>query len=324
QKQEKSGGLTYDVTNAENHTSIVTIAPSPRDRNVIWVGTDDGQVQITRDGGKTWTNVTGRIPKLPDNTWCPHIEASKFAGSTCYAVFEDHRRSNWTTYIYKTENYGKKWKSLTKNNPISLADAGAPEEWGFAHVIEQDPVKKELLYLGTEFGLFISFNDGKNWMKWKHGVPTVPVRALIVHPRDHDLIIGTHGRAAFVLDDVRPLRSISEKLLAKQLHVFEVVAAYQHHIKAVAGYHFPADAIFQGENRAYGALITYYLNPDQLNKEKKVDTEKAENVNNGKVKKKKNVNIEIYSASDKLVRKLENPVKGGLNRIFWNFPENIK
>ena len=210
QKQAESGGLTFDVTNAENHCSILTIAPSPLKPGIIWVGTDDGNVQVTQDDGKTWKNVIQNIPRLPDNTWCPHIEASKFDAGTAYAVFEDHQRSNWTTYIYKTENFGKKWESLAKNDPTVPKEKNSPEQWGFVHVIEQDPVNKNLLYLGTEFGLFISFDDGKNWLKWKHGVPTVPVRALIVHPRDHDLVIGTHGRAAYILDDVRPLRSISK------------------------------------------------------------------------------------------------------------------
>ncbi len=322
QKQRESGGLTYDVTNAENFCSIITIAPSPVQHGVIWVGTDDGQVQLTRDGGETWENVTEKIPDLPDITWCPHIEASKFDAGTAYAVFDDHRRSNWETYVYKTENFGKKWKSLTKNDPTQNAEK--PEQWGFAHVIEQDSAKEDLLYLGTEFGLFISFDDGEHWMKWTQGVPTAPVRALIVHPREHDLVIGTHGRAAYVLDDVRPLRHISEKLLENPVQLFEIPETYQHEIKAVAGYHFPADAIFMGENQDYGASITYYLNPDLVEKAQKKDKQKQDKKESNsenksdQQKKNKKVFIKIYDKADKLVREIEQPLKKGINRIYWN------
>ena len=319
QKQNESGGLTYDVTNAENYCSILTIAPSPVQQGVIWVGTDDGQVQVTTDGGKTWTNVTKNIPKLPPTTWCPHIEASKFDAGTAYAVFDDHRRANWTTYIYKTENFGKKWKSLTKNNPVK--NAKPPQQWGFAHTIEQDPVNRNLLYLGTEFGLFISFDDGEHWMKWKHGVPTAPVRALAVHPRDLDLIIATHGRAAYILDDVRPLEAFSKKIHEKKLHLFQIPKAYQHEIKAMPGYHYPGDTYFRGENRPYGALITYYVNPDLVKKletKKKNQPEQETRQRRRFQKAKINASIEIYDADGKRVRKFDAPLKKGINRTVWN------
>ncbi|MCU0645802.1 MAG: hypothetical protein MUC94_16275, partial [bacterium] len=320
-KQTESGGLTYDVTNAENHCTILTIAPSPVQPGVIWIGTDDGNVQVTQDGGKTWINVTKNIPKLPDNTWCPHIEASKFDAGTAYAVFDDHQRSNWTTYVYKTENYGKTWESLTRNNPTIQKDNNSPEQWGFVHVIEQDPVNKNLLYLGTEFGLFISFDDGKNWMKWKHGVPTVPVRALIVHPRDHDLVIGTHGRAAFILDDVRPLRTISKALMEKPLHLFEIPAVYQHETRAASGYHFPADAMFSGESKSYGAMITYHILPPEKAEEKSAP-ENQDNMDQpsdeaGKSKEKQ-VAIQILDSADQVIRKFDGPMKKGINRTFWD------
>lgn len=320
-KQSESGGLTYDVTNAENHCSILTIAPSDIQRGVIWVGTDDGTIQVSQDGGTTWTNVAKNIPNLPANTWCPHIEASKFDAGTAYAVFDDHRRSNWITYIYKTENFGKKWVSLAKNDPIDGKGTETSEQWGFVHVIEQDPVNKNLLYLGTEFGLFISFDDGKNWMKWKHGVPTAPVRALIVHPRDHDLVIGTHGRAAFILDDVRPLRSISKNLFEKPLHLFEIPATYQHTIKAATGYHFPADGFFSGESKPYGAMITYHVIPPE-SAEKKTDTESADETGQssgepGKSKE-QTITIEIQDSTGQVIRKFDGPIKKGITRTFWD------
>lgn len=301
QKQSESGGLTKDITSAENHTSILTIAPSPVQKGVIWVGTDDGNVQLTTDEGKTWENVVKNIKGLPANTWCPHIEPSKFNAKTAYAVFDDHRRSNWTTYVYKTDDFGKSWTSLTKNDPTTKIDN---LQWGFAHVIEQDPVNQDLLYLGTEFGLWISFDGGKNWNRWTHGLPTCPVRALIVHPRDHDLVIGTHGRAAYILDDVRPFRSITG-MLKKSLHLFEIPPVYQHQVKQADGYHFPGDDMYRGESKKYGALLTYIYNPGK------------EQVT-GHIKKEKTVTIQVLDESGKVIRKLDGPKKPGINRFVWN------
>ena len=315
QKQDESGGLTKDVTAAENYTSIMTIAPSPVQQGVLWVGTDDGYVQVTRDGGKSWTNVVKNISGVPANTWVPHIEASKYDAGTAYVVFDDHRRSNWATYVYKTTDYGRSWISLTKNNPL-----GKDGLWGYALVLEEDPVKKDLLFLGTEFGLWVSFNGGTNWMKWTGGFPTVSTMALIVHPRDHDLVIGTHGRAAYVLDDIRPFRTVSKELLDKSLFVFDISSTYQHQVKAMNGYHFPANAMFEGEQKAYGALITYSLNipKDSLisrpAKEKTEDDldQRAERRDTAKV------NIEILDASGVVIRKLIGSAERGINRMAWN------
>jgi len=307
QKQEQSGGLTYDVTGAENHTTIITISPSPVERGVIWAGTDDGNVQVTRDNGKTWTNVVENIPDLPKHTWCSHIEASKFDEAVAYAVFDDHRRSNWKTYVYKTEDYGRHWKNLAENDPVKDKKN---EVWGFAHVIRQDPVKPELLYLGTEFGLYISFDDGEHWMKWTHGVPTVPVRDMVIHPREHDLIIGTHGRAAFVIDNIQPLREICSQLLNKTLYIFDIPDTYLHENRQAKGYHFPADAVFQGENRPYGAMISYYLNPEFISKEGWAND--SENKHN------KKITVRVYDKDSTLVRDFEASAESGINRVYWN------
>ncbi len=307
QEQDESGGLTYDVTGAENHTTIITISPSSVKQGVIWVGTDDGNVQITKNNGKTWTNVVKNIPDIPLHTWCPHIEPSPFDAATAYAVFDDHRRSNWETYVYKTENYGRLWKSLTENDP---AKEKKNEVWGFAHVIRQDPVNEKLLYLGTEFGLYISFDDGEHWMKWTHSVPTVPVRDLVIHSREHDLILGTHGRAVLVIDNIQPLREINQQLLNKPMHIFKIPDTYLHENRQAKGYHFPADAIFKGENRPYGAMITYYLNSELFNEDK--------DENNENKKGKKKVKIRVYDRDSTLVRDFEGSAEGGINRVYWN------
>lgn len=253
QNQGKSGGLTIDATGAENFTTIMTIAPSAIEKGVIWAGTDDGRVHVTRDGGAQWTSVEANIKGLPKNTWVPHIEPSKFDAGTAFAVFDDHRRSNWTPYVYRTADYGRTWASLATKDLR-----------GYALAIEQDPVDPDLLYLGTEFGLFVSLDGGTQWLPFRHGFPTVSAMALTVHPRDHDLVIGTHGRSAYVIDDVRPLRKLTPAVLNEPIHLFEIPDAQQYRVAQTGGERFAGDTEFRGENLPYGALLTYALAFDDL------------------------------------------------------------
>jgi photosystem II stability/assembly factor-like uncharacterized protein len=290
QKQLESGGLTLDVSSAENHTTILTIAPSPVEQGVIWVGTDDGNVQVTRDGGKTWTNTVDKIPGVPKATWIPHIEASKFDRGTAFVVFDDHRRGNNAPYLFRTTDYGRSWTSLV------TADI---EPFNFVHVLEQDPVNRNLLFLGTEYGMYVSLNGGAKWILWRDGLPRAPHQALIVHPRDHDLVIGTHGRAAYILDDVRPLRALADQpsITAKPLHLFEIPPTIQYQVMQVAGMRFLADAKFVGPNRPYGALLSYFV---------------KEGSDTGKV------SIEVAGADGKLIRSFQGPAKSGINRTNWD------
>ncbi len=296
-KQSESGGLTQDASGAENHCTILTVAPSPVKRGVIWVGTDDGNVQVTQDGGKTWTNTSGALKSNapPKATWCPHIEASKFDAAAAYAVFDDHRRSNWKTYVFVTRDFGKTWESLA-----------APEIDGFAHVIVQDPADKDLLFLGTEFGLHASFNGGKNWMKWTAGLPAVPVQALAVHPREKDLIVGTHGRGIYILDDITSLRNLSQKIAGQKFHMFEIQNAFQYHSEYWAGpYTSSGDAMFKGVQRPYGAILTYFVNPPD-------STSALEDT-----PKEMKLKIEILDG-DSVIRVLRGPMRKGINRAAWD------
>ncbi len=286
QQQDSSGGLTADVTAAENHTTILSIAPSALDRNVLWVGTDDGNLQVTRDGGRTWNNVSRNIRGVPAATWIPHVEASKFDPAEAFVVFDDHRRANWTPYVFRTSDYGRTWTSLATS-----------DLWGFVHVIEQDPVRRDLLYLGTEFGLYVSFSGGRSWIRWPQGFPTVPVTALIVHPRDHDLVIGTHGRSAWILDDVRPLRALTPEVLASPLHAFEIAPVIQHRQASAPGYSSTGDALYNGENRDYGAIVSYFVSPGS-------DTGR--------------VQIAIVDTTGTVIRQLDGPARRGVNRTTWN------
>ncbi len=341
QNQSKSGGLTPDVTGAENFTTIIALAASSLDRNVLWAGTDDGRVHVTRDGGKNWTSVETNLKGVPANTWVPEIKASRHDAGTAFIVLDNHRRSDWTPYVYRTTDYGKTWTSLVTN-----------DLQGYAHAIEQDPVDPDLLFLGTEFGLWVSNDAGKNWMKWKHGFPTVSVMGLAVHPRDNDLVIATHGRAAYVIDDIRPLRTVSKEIMAKPLHFFEVPDAQAYVTRQKEGSRFLGDAEFRGENEPYGALLTYSLNfpnlphpvdekerarkakereatqkllvteagaPPDVPKEPEASAASEKKPEEKKVDDKaKEVNIEIADATGTVIRKFKAPAVLGVNRASWD------
>ena len=249
QRYSESGGLTIDASGAETHTTIISIGSSPLEDGVIWVGTDDGNVQITRDGGNSWQNVRDSVGGLPYGIWIPDVQPSKHQPGRAYIVAEDHRRGDWTPHVYVTEDYGLTWRSLS-----------SPNIDGFVHSIEEDPENPDLLFLGTEFGLRVSFDRGDSWEKYTSGVPAVPIRDLVVHPRDGDLILGTHGRALIVLDDIRPLRELASdpSIQNAMVHVFSPPPAYDVNIGEAIGYRSTGHAMQQGETRPNGALVTFW------------------------------------------------------------------
>jgi hypothetical protein len=288
QRQDQSGGLTLDATGAENHTTILSIAPSPLEDGLIWVSTDDGNVQLTRDDGLTWTNVRSRIVGVPDATWAPHVEPSKHAAGTAYVVLDDHRRGNWTSYVFRTEDYGETWNAL-----------GSDQIPGFVHVLEEDPAEPNLLFVGTEFGMAVSLNRGASWIPWRHGLPAAPVRGLVVHPRDADLVIGTHGRAVFILDDIRPLRELAQEpsLAEKSLHVFAPPQAIQAVESERMGYRSIGHAMFFGKNRPSGALLSFWIGGEAQDR---------------------NAIVKVLDADGGVVRTLSFPARWGLNRVTWD------
>lgn len=330
QKAGESGGLTRDASNAENYTTIVTIEPSKRERGLIWVGTDDGRLHLTRDGGATWASLEGNIQGVPANTWIPAIEASTHAAGTAFAVFDNHRRSDWTPYVYRTDDFGKSWRSLA-----------TPQLRGYALAIVQDPVDPELLFLGTEFGLWVSLDGGKGWTRWSSGFPTVSVMDLAIHPRENDLIVATHGRALWVVDDITPLRGLGAKGLAEKLRLFPVAEAGQYWQPAEdGGFGFGATE-FRGANRPYGAAITFLANGDELpiaeperergrliakreregtkasataSAEKGASADKAET----DAKESAKATLEIRDTAGNRVRRLKVDAKRGLNRVYWD------
>lgn len=250
QKQEESGGLTIDATGAENYTTILVIEPSPLEKDMMWVGTDDGKVHYTRNGGNDWNDVSENLPGLPEGSWIVQIKASNKNKGEALLVANDYRRFNYTPYAYRTTNYGKSWNRIVDEEDTE----------SYTLSIIEDPEEKNLLFLGTDDGLYVSFNAGKDWQKYTNGFPTVPVKDLVIHPREHDLVIGTFGRAAWILDDIRPFREIarSKNLLQQKVELFEPPTAYHTAYQQPTGSRFGADAVYHGENRDSGARITYF------------------------------------------------------------------
>ena len=246
QNQVESGGLSKDNSGAENHCTIFTIAESTLDENVIWVGTDDGNVQVTKDGGKTWTNTTPNISGLPADIWCYQVEASTHDKGTAYAVFDGHTQNNMDPYIYKTTDYGSTWTSLVTENI-----------YGFARTIQEDYVNPDLLFLGTEFGLFVSINGGKNWSRFTNNMPAVAVHRIELQKQTSDLVLGTHGRGVIIIDDISPLREVNQKVLNKDVHFFTNKPTV---IVEESGFGGTAtEREFVGPNPSRDAKIIYYL-----------------------------------------------------------------
>ncbi len=286
QKQELSGGVTVDNSAAEMHTTIYAIAESPKDSNIIWVGTDDGNLQVTRDGGKNWTNVAGNIQGLPKNAWVSSIETGHFEPGAAYATFDLHTFGDMRPFAYKTTDFGKTWTPL-------VAEGGAVR--GYAHVIKEDLVNKDLLFLGTELGLWISIDGGKQWAQYKGGeLPNVAVRDLVIHPRDHDLIIGTHGRGIWIVDDITPLRALTPEALSKEALFVQAKPSVQS-ISGGGGW-ANGDAVFVGPNPTDEAVITYYQKKRHIFGDLK---------------------IEVLDSTGKVLSTIPSSKRRGLNRATW-------
>ena len=287
QKQEESGGVTVDNSSAETHTTIYAIAESPRDPSVIWAGTDDGNLQLTRDGGNTWSNVVSAIGGLPKNAWVSSVEAGHFDAGTVYATFDLHTFGDMQPYAFRSSDYGKTWEPLVTR--------GAPVR-GYAHVIKEDLVNPRLLFLGTEFGLWVSLNGGQNWAQFKGGeFPQVAVRDLAIHPRDHDLVIATHGRGMWIIDDITPLRTLTPAVLSAKAAFVEGRPVEQT-ISAFGGW-ANGDAAFVGPNPPADAVITYYQEKRHIFGDMK---------------------LEVWGPDGQLVDTLPTAKRRGLSRVTWS------
>jgi photosystem II stability/assembly factor-like uncharacterized protein len=287
QKQEQSGGVTVDNSSAEMHCTIYAISESPKNPNVIWAGTDDGNVQITRDGGKAWTNVVANISGLPKNAWVSYIDASHFDDGTAYATFDAHTFGDMRPYAYKTTDFGKTW------SPLVAFDAPVR---GYAHVIREDIINPNLLFLGTELGLWISVDGGRQWAQYKGGdMPNAAVRDLQVHPRDSDLVVATHGRGIWIVDDITPLRALTPDTLGKEAAFLQFTPAMER-VPAQAGW-VTGDAQYTGPNKPGDAMITYYQKKRHIFGD---------------------LTMEVFGPDGKSLGTIPSSKRRGLNRVTWS------
>jgi photosystem II stability/assembly factor-like uncharacterized protein len=284
--QQSSGGIAVDNLMTFDGSVLFSIAESTLEPGLIWTGSNDGQVQLTKDGGQNWTNLTANIPNLPKWGTIANIEPSVYAKGTAYITVDLHQMGDFDPYVYKTEDYGQNWKFISGSVPKSVHS--------FAHVIKEDPKRQGMLYLGVDNGLYISQNDGENWMRLKNNLPPAPVYWLEIQERFDDLVVGTYGRGYYILDNISPLREFDMDARNKEAHLFSLRQAYrfqeQQSIKT------DGPSMNSGNNPAYGADINYFL---------KDSTDQ-------------NVEIQIITQNNEIVRTLEGTKHPGVNRVMWD------
>lgn len=288
QKQEESGGLSEDNTSAENHCTIFTIAESPLDENLIWVGTDDGNLQYSADAGTTWTNVSPNIAKsgIANQAWVSSIQPSQFDKNTVYATFDNHMYGDHKTYLGKSTDMGKTWKRINST-----------EFTGFAHKIKEDPENKNLLFLGTEMGLFATLDGGENWFRMKNKIPEYAlVRDIQIHPKTHDLILATHGRGIYILDDIRPMRSLTKDIWEQDVYLFPTPDIALNNGKF--GWGGPEiSGSWEARNPEDVPTINYYL---------------KQRLASGKI------TLEIYDDKGVMLQSMPGTIRKGINKLSWN------
>ncbi len=296
--QRNNGGISIDITGAENFCTIMTIAPSSKDNKVIWAGTDDGNVQLTKDGGKTWTNFRGKIPGLPVGAWIPQIQASRYNAAEAFVVANDYRRGDFKPYIFRTTDFGKTWTRLVDEKKVI----------GYALCVLQDPTEPNLIFAGTEQGLWVSVDNGVSFQQWKNGYPSVSTYDLAIQEREADLVIATFGRALWILDDIRPLRKLAANkgMLNKAFVAFDSRNVVQAQFKNAPGYEWSTWGIWDAENRPANAPISYFI--------------KASSDTSAKAKK-DSVVVKIYNDKNEVIRNLRWAADSGFNRAYWGMEE---
>jgi photosystem II stability/assembly factor-like uncharacterized protein len=289
QKQKDAGGpIAFENSTAEYHTTIISLAESPVQKGQIWAGTDDGNLQVTTDGGKTWTNIATNVANLGANSAVSHVEPSHTSAQVAYVAFDRHMLDDFRPYIFRTSDGGKTWQSISGNLPPRA----------YVQVVREDPKNSNLLYAGTELGLFASYTGGREWVALNlKNLPNVSVHDILVHPRENDLILATHGRSVWIFDDATPLQQMNSQILNSNAYLFPIRSALRFASRFTR--YGIGDKVFTGPNPAYGALITYYLKD--------------------KVDDKTNFKVQVFDQSGKLVQDLDKPTKEkGVNRVAWN------
>ncbi len=285
-RQLSSGGLTPDNIGVEYAFAVMAIAESPRQKGLIWAGTNDGQVQLTRDGGQTWTNVTRNIPGLPPWGTVGNIEPSRHDAGTAYLTVDLHQVGNRDPFVYRTSDYGQTWKAITNGVPRSMTS--------YAHCIREDPLRKGLLYLGTESALYVSFDDGESWQPLQAGLPHAPVYWMVVQEHFGDLVVSTYGRGFWILDDITPLQQFTPQVLGAAAHLFAPRPAYR--FRAINLNYASSNDPTAGRDPAYGATIHYFLKSAPSG----------------------DVTLRILDASGQLVRTIKGTKQVGINRMVWD------
>ena len=281
-----TGGITNDATGAETYCTIVSLNESPIRAGILFAGTDDGRLWVTKNDGGTWEELTSHVAGVPAGTYITRIEPSPHDSMTFFVTYDNHRNGDYKPYVFVTSDFGRTFRSIASNLPT-----GGPD---YVHVIRQDPFNKNLLFLGTDVGAYVSANMGQTWQRFMTGLPTVPVHDLRVHPRDHELIAATHGRGIWIAD-VSALEQMNDKVVAEDVHLFSSPTSYQFGDKPVEG-QSQGHQVFEAMSPPYGAVITYRLASRQ-----------------------QGVKIAIVDATGDTIQTLNGPGAAGINRIAWNY-----
>lgn len=295
QKQDENGGLTIDITNAENHCTILVIEPSKKEAGVLWVATDDGQVQLTRDGGKSWNNLTDNIKGLPKNCWIQQVRTNTYNAGEAVVVANQYRLGDMAPYVFRTTDYGKSWTRLVDEKKVR----------GYALCYIQDPVEPNLMFVGTEHGLWISLDGGSSFQQFKNGYPQVSTYDLAIQEREADLAIATFGRSLYILDDIRPLRAAAAKKVGiKQVTAIPSPEAIQSETRGPSGVEWSSYGTYEADNRPSGAPINFFFKsmPDSA-KSAKVDS----------------ATVRVKDMAGEAIRTFKVKADSGFNRIYWNY-----
>jgi hypothetical protein len=285
---EETGGITPDITGAETFATIVSLAESPLEQGLLYAGTDDGNLWVSPDDGGSWEDVTAQLGDLvPDGTYVSRIEPSHHRADRVYVTFDNHRRGDFTPYVLVSEDRGGSFRSISSDLPTGKPD--------FAHVIREDPVNEDLLFVGTDVGVYASLDRGGSWQRFMNGLPTAPVRDLQIHPRDGELIAGTHGRSIWIVD-ITPLQQLDGSVMASDVHLFQPSPAFHFGTRPTGG-EFTAQAYFEAPNPPYGAVIRYWLAED-------VDAD--------------SVAVVIQDPRGDTVRTLSGLARDGWNQVVWD------
>jgi hypothetical protein len=282
-----TGGVTRDPTGAETHGTITTVAESPVRPGVLWAGTDDGNVWLSKNDGGTWTDITTHFPGLPRKTWVNRVEPSHFDTATVYVAFDRHRDDDMRPYLYVSTDFGRTFRSIANNLPT-----GGPD---FVHVIREDPYARNLLFVGTDVGAYVSLDRGASWQKFMTGLPTVPVHDLKIHPRDRELIAATHGRSIYIVD-IAPLEQLSDSVMPQGSYFFQPGTAYQYAQQFTQAWN--GNKIFIADNPPYGGSLAYRL----IGGDSRRDTAR----------------IVITDVKGDVVRRLNGAAGSGVHRVYWD------